>query len=201
MERQTELRPAKRIYFEHSVVGFMAGARFLVCLTEEGLVYRVDVSDLFGPSELSPILLNKFVGTQKFTSISGSLWKFGVFNSVGEVFIGDEKTNGNDSPIVLPGLQGQGIVSLSWGDFHHLALCKDGSVFAWGRELSANGCLGLGYADLAAAKDMNLVVENDTIIVHEPRKVAFGENKFVVGIAAGGWHSGALVIDSNRIHK
>jgi SCF-associated factor 1 len=204
MDKHAGLRSARSIPVEYSIIGLTVGWHFLICLTEEGGVYRID--GLSEGSEFSVTPLQKFVGTQKFTSISGNFWKFGVLNPAGEVFIGDENTGMNDPPIVLPGLQRQGIVRLSWGDYHTLALCKDGSVLAWGKESDANGCLGLGYADKADAKTMNLVVGNEPtpgsyyIFTDEPRKVAFGENKVAVGIAANGWHSGALVVDSNQIY-
>jgi len=205
-DKHDELRPAKLIKSEYSIVGLMAGWGYLVFLTEEGSVYRVD--GLFTNSELSPILLKKFVGSEKFTSISGNLSQFGVFNSAGEVFIGNDRTRMNDLPLILPGLQRKGIVNISWGDWHALALLEDGSVLSWGKELRANGCLGLGYSDLAMAKSMDLEVENEfrpkseggyDIVTNEPRKVAFGESEFVLGIAAGGWHSGALVVDSKQV--
>jgi SCF-associated factor 1 len=189
----TELRLARPAPLEHSIVGLMAAWGFLVCLTEEGFVYRID--GLFD-TNLSTTLLKKFVGTQKLTSVSGNFDQFGVFNSAGEVFIGTRLTRSDDSPVVHTSLQGQGIVSLSWGDYHCLALCQDGSVLTWGK---INGCLGLGDTDIASARDMNLVLENGYIPTHEPRKLALGDNKFVLKIAAGGWHSGALVVDSNQI--
>jgi SCF-associated factor 1 len=142
MDKHGGLRSARSIPVEYSILDLTVGWHFLICLTEEGGVYRID--GLSAESEFSITPLKKFVGTQKFTSVSGNFSNFGVLNSAGEVFIGDDKTGMNDPPVVLPGLQCQGIMRLSWGDYHTLALCKDGSVLAWGKESNANGCLGLG---------------------------------------------------------
>ena len=92
-------------------------------------------------------------------------------------------------PVVIPELQDAGIIRVACGDYHNVALNSSGEVFTWGG--SSQGALGLDSGDSA---------------VSQPRKVTFGKGDegpaskepFVFAIAAGGWHSGALVLDGPR---
>lgn len=93
-------------------------------------------------------------------------------------------------PVVIPELQDAGIIRVACGDYHNAALNSSGELFTWGG--SSQGALGLDSGD-------NAVVQ--------PRKVEFGKGDegaaskepFVFAIAAGGWHTGALVLDGPRI--
>jgi len=94
---------------------------------------------------------------------------------------------GNFSPLsepeVVPTVQGQGFNSIVLGDYHYGVLTIDGKLLTWGNA----DCSGLGYAS--------------TSIIHEPREVRFDyepsgpKRWFVLGVAAAGWHMGALVAD------
>lgn len=88
-----------------------------------------------------------------------------------------------NEPDVVPTLQGQGFNSIVLGDSHYGALTIDGKLLTWGNA----DCSGLGYSS--------------TSVIHEPREVNFDYEQsgrkrwFVLGVAAAGWHMGALVAD------
>ena len=81
------------------------------------------------------------------------------------------------------------MIQVALGDYHHAALTSSGELFTWGN--GSRGQLGLGGT-----------ARRGEIRVEEPEKVVFpvdmmGEDKkgcFVFGIAAAGWHTGALVL-------
>jgi SCF-associated factor 1 len=186
---------------EFEIIGLMVGDGYLVYLTDAGTVYRVTLShEIFeAASTPSSFLLKHFITTPKLSYLSGSFLHFGLFNTTGTVLIGNVDSTAHEHPISMPSLQNRGMVGLSWGDWHGLALCEDGSILSWGKELQSNGCLGLGYHDHADARQMGLAIAlNDEVVCAEPRRVpGFGgrEDKFAFCVAAAGWHSAALVAD------
>jgi SCF-associated factor 1 len=182
------------------IIGLMVGDGYLVYLTRLGTVHRVNITDeiLESPNQPTSFHLKNFSVTPKLSYLSGSFLHFGLFNTAGDVLIGDVHTGSDTQPTIEAGLQHRGIINLSWGDWHGLALCEDGSVLSWGRELWKNGCLGMGYETLDEARDLGLRVEDGGIVGAIPRKIpGFGgkENKFAFCVAAAGWHSAALVAD------
>jgi SCF-associated factor 1 len=185
---------------ETEIIGLMVGDGYLVYLTKAGTVHRANVNDdTFSTTiPLSSFLLEQFKTTPQLSYLSGSFYHFGLFNTAGQVLIGNVSTQQTTSPLIPPGLQNRGIIGLSWGDWHALALCEDGSMLSWGKELRANGCLGMGYSDVEEARRMGLTVERMDVGSVEPRRIkGFGgmEDKFVFCVAAAGWHSAALVAD------
>ncbi|KAG8922664.1 hypothetical protein FRC01_013755 [Tulasnella sp. 417] len=123
---------------------------------------------------------------------------------------------------IYPSLLQESIISLQLGDYHHAALASNGKLYTWGQ--FSDGALGLGdplklpvgapggYArqqDLTAAQDGRHWITPQSAAV--PSEVRFdhliknkddaqpGERKpskkFVVSVAASGWHTGALIID------
>jgi SCF-associated factor 1 len=182
------------------IIGLMVGDGYLVYLTELGTVHRVNITDdiLTSSSQPSSFLLEKFSISPKLSYLSGSFFHFGLFNTTGDVLVGNVQTGPDTPPSIEEGLQHRGVIALSWGDWHGLALCEDGSVLSWGRELWKNGCLGMGYQSLDEAREMGLQVVDNGIVSDIPRKVpGFGgeENNFAFCVAAAGWHSAALVAD------
>ena len=185
---------------ELEIIGLMVGDGYLVYLTQEGTVHRVTITDETFDATDSPssFLLEQFTTTPQLSYLSGSFYHFGLFNTAGEVLIGNVSTKPNSPPITPAGLQHRGVIGLSWGDWHALALCDDGSILSWGKELRANGCLGMGYRDTEEARSMGLTIERNEVSSVEPRKITgFGgiEDKFAFCVAAAGWHSAALVAD------
>ena len=97
----------------------------------------------------------------------GSVWAWG-WNAVGQ--LGDGTTVERRTPAKVPGLEG--VVAVSAGGLHSLALSGDGTVWAWG--WNAVGQLGDGT----------------TVDRHRP--VAIGGLDAVVTISAGLYHSLAV---------
>jgi SCF-associated factor 1 len=178
------------------IIGLMVGDHFLVYLTREGHVYRATISDdaFAASTPITSFRLEQFVTTPKLSYISGSFNHFGLFNTAGDVLFGDEKAQHDTPPRIDPTFQRCGVISLAWGDWHALALFEDGSMFAWGRELRANGCLGMGYRDMEHAREMQLQVDELSVGSRVPRAVTwFSRDRFAFCVAAAGWHSAALV--------
>ena len=186
------------------IIGLMVGDGYLVYLTNAGTVHRANVNDdtFSATIPLSSFLLEQFKTTPQLSYLSGSFYHFGLFNTAGQVLIGNVSTQQTTPPLIPPGLQNRGIIGLSWGDWHALALCEDGSMLSWGKELRANGCLGMGYSDLEEARRMGLTVERMDVGSVEPKRIkGFGrmEDKFAFCVAAAGWHSAALVADFKAV--
>jgi hypothetical protein len=178
------------------IISLMLGENYLIYLTHAGTVHRVDLpSDLTSPLLSAPLI--HFTTTPKLSHLSGSFRHFALFNSLGTVLLGTNETTSNSPPTVPPSLQHRGVLQLISGDWHFIALLEDGSVIVWGTELSANGCLGMGYEDLDEARAMGLTVDGGEVIAREPVRVPFfeGGERFAFCVAAGGWHSAALVAD------
>ncbi|RXK35488.1 hypothetical protein M231_07266 [Tremella mesenterica] len=87
-------------------------------------------------------------------------------------------------PDPLPTLQEKNVIQVVSGDYHNVALTADGKVFTWGK--GDHGELGLGRTEYERMRT-----------VDEPREVDFGEKVFAFGLAAAGWHTGALVLGKN----
>ena len=182
------------------IIGIMVGDGYLVYLTKAGTVHRANLNDdsISATTLLSSFLLEEFNTTPQLSYLSGSFYHFGLFNTAGKVLVGNVSTQQTTPPLIPPGLQNRGVISLSWGDWHALALCEDGSILSWGKELRANGCLGMGYQDFEEARGMGLTVQGMEVGSVEPRRIkGFGgmEDKFAFCVAAAGWHSAALVAD------
>ncbi|TIB27808.1 hypothetical protein E3P86_03999 [Wallemia ichthyophaga] len=104
------------------------------------------------------------------------------------VFAGDATRD--DSQPTLVGLDN--VVDVARGDYHALALTRDGHVRAWGSQ--KGGKLGVNGLDHLRDGDVN-----------DPLPVSFKSNGegdggtrkrfFAFSVAAAGWHSAALVID------
>ncbi|KAG8885209.1 hypothetical protein FRB99_004479 [Tulasnella sp. 403] len=106
---------------------------------------------------------------------------------------------------IYPKLLDQSIISLVFGDYHSVALTSTGKLLSWGA--FSNGALGLGDPGrLAIGAPGGYADENHRLYRREPSRVEVPSEirfdwegdttkKFVVSVAAGGWHTGALVID------
>ncbi|KAG7889709.1 hypothetical protein KL908_004822 [Ogataea polymorpha] len=171
---------------------------FLIYLTEQGELYRVDL-----PRELSPRIgrgskLAKFqeyaekhsaYGSHKtrFVRLSGSFNRFSAITNDDQVLLGDKSS---EKPQIYRELQFNGVISVAVGDYHFLALNRKGELYAWGRESHKNGCLGLGTLSAALAMP-GVRQDGNDIVVEQPVRVPV--NGQVLAIAAGGWQSAALV--------
>lgn len=92
----------------------------------------------------------------------------------------------------LPAFDDRTVIQVALGDHHHAALTSEGQLYTWGE--GSNGQLGLG---------------DGAHNVETPRRVKFpgdtedgqGDQSFVFGITAGGWHTGALVLGDAKLEK
>ncbi|KZT10184.1 RCC1/BLIP-II [Laetiporus sulphureus 93-53] len=117
-------------------------------------------------------------------------------------------------PIILPGLQNRGVISVVLGDYHYGALTSDGKLLTWGA--FSKGALGLGdpttiplgqpggftnEAQQRQAATRLGMLRAPPPEVTLPTEVRFdhGENRrkerYCFAATAAGWHMGALVID------
>ena len=123
-------------------------------------------------------------------------------------------------PIIIPALQYRSVISVVVGDYHYGALTSTGKLLTWGS--FSQGALGLGDPlEIEAGQPGGFANEEDRRRmrgaswmaltppeVRAPAKVKFDYGKdgkrrekgkareeFVFGVAAAGWHMGALVID------
>ncbi len=63
-------------------------------------------------------------------------------NNMGQLGLGSLEPGHTGTPTLVTALEGKGVVTLSAGEHHSLALTDDGDVFAFGR--ADNNQLGLG---------------------------------------------------------
>ncbi|PFH46985.1 hypothetical protein AMATHDRAFT_153212 [Amanita thiersii Skay4041] len=120
-------------------------------------------------------------------------------NSV--ILMGDTDTTEESDPKVVPALQNKGVISVVLGDYHRAALTSEGKLFTWGSH--SNGALGLTGLESQKPGPISRRVQHvyDPPPVNVPTEVRFDhlnkqrKDKFCIAVAAGGWHTGALVID------
>ncbi len=109
----------------------------------------------------------------------GSVWAWG-YNNKGQ--LGNNSTTISRSPVPVRGIGGTGylagIVAISAGNYHNLALNSEGGVLAWGD--NSKGQLGNN---------------STTAFFKNPVAVDALEGEDIVALAAGGLHS--LAVDSN----
>ncbi|KIO32011.1 hypothetical protein M407DRAFT_67253 [Tulasnella calospora MUT 4182] len=115
----------------------------------------------------------------------------------------------------------ESIIALQLGDYHQAALASNGKLYTWGK--FSDGALGLGDpVDLPLGAPGGYTRQEDLNVARDGRRWATPEGvsdpsavrfdhlikkddqlggerkpskKFVVSVAASGWHTGALVID------
>ena len=117
--------------------------------------------------------------------------------------------------IVQPELQSRGVISVVLGDYHYGALLEDGKLLTWGE---IRGCgLGDPYT-LPAGVPGGFKTEEEKSNAHKwlvplsepvevPTEVRFDHGLkqkreyFVFGVAAAGFHMGALAIDLGEVRR
>lgn len=182
------------------VVDLVACENFLVYVTAGGKLFSVNTSNADKIIDEPRVPLTAFteellrlVGhsksfTAKFVKLSGSYRHFAAFSNTDNVLLGVNPSSSTD-PVVVPELQNVGCLSVATGDYHFLALLHGGRLLSWGRESRFCGALGLGNSSEVLAKGG--LQENRDVVLNIPIEVEM-EGK-VLAIAAGGWHSCAIV--------
>ncbi|KII85876.1 hypothetical protein PLICRDRAFT_115016 [Plicaturopsis crispa FD-325 SS-3] len=131
---------------------------------------------------------------------------------VSVVLTGTPATTPDTAPQIVPALQNRAVIAVVLGDYHLGALTAAGTLLTWGAY--SRGALGLGdpvdlaigapggFADdvqLAQARQGRRRATPDRVEVPCEVRFDWGEKKrhdtFCFAAAAGGWHTGALVID------
>ncbi|EGG01244.1 uncharacterized protein MELLADRAFT_92635 [Melampsora larici-populina 98AG31] len=232
---------------EH-IVKIATGEDFIICLTDTGKVYKLDlslpnratlpphlqqdptISDeerfrsgmhasfldqsrkwIYLPNFCEPELLNGALSTAlpnhspnpkndpRITHISAQFRFFRV--------LGKKDSGVDDEPEVIPELQKRGVIQISLGDHHFLALLSNGQLLSWG-SYSA-GALGLGHP---RQPHQALFSENSELEIYDqPDKPtptllqSFSgsdgkwakddtgmKRRYVFAATAAGWHSGCL---------
>ncbi|RPA79204.1 RCC1/BLIP-II [Ascobolus immersus RN42] len=222
------------------VVEYMVLENHLLFLSEAGALYAKHLQ-----RNDPPVLLPNFTareGEEPLCYLSGAFRNFAVFNKSGLVLLGNdgmlealsnpagEYAQGVSStydltaplipkeeikPLFRDSLQKKGIIKISFGDWHSLALTESGKVLTWGRESQGCGCFGIGPANSEEAKAKGVATTGPggwDADLKDPAEVDFfvpsqlededrnkwtknSENAsfFAFNIEAAGWHSGALV--------
>lgn len=87
-------------------------------------------------------------------------------------------------------------IDISAGDYHNLGLTSDGELFSWGLESDLCGCLGQGDASEAVeVRQVASYESSRSIRISNPTLIELPPNSICVAIVAGGWQSGALILN------
>lgn len=200
---------------------FLAGMDYVLIIDEDGKLMRFDLhAQGYADGHIDPNLVDKpyFVpsfntwcekstgsnNVPSFTKLNGCYKLFAIFTSDGKVLLGDKsctaEDNDDEGPQIIPELQDRGIIEVAMGDYHYLALTDKGELLTWGRESSRCGCLGLGSKETYLQEHPEVPDEvGFDIVAHKPIAVKNPhENGEWIAIAAAGWQSGGIFVDSQR---
>jgi hypothetical protein len=174
----------------------------VVFLTDGGHVYASKDGDY-------PVYLRNFSAPSSetvFTQIEGSFRNFALMNISGSVYLGntsiveawlvneDDDIDDNDAeykPIIRPALQNRSIVSITFGDYHFLAMTASGRVIGFGHEPGRCGCLGLGRAPISRNLRGIPHGNGELAAPDEGIDVLFSKHQLAAGLILGGRPSGA----------
>lgn len=168
---QRPKRRARHASNEHEMLGKDVGEVTSHLALEGYIVFLTDLGKVFAARHATSTTLDQGIveldgfepsqGKAKMTQIEGSFRSFAVFNTDGDVVLGNcdqldrawknlyERGSGGEiltvpQPIRPAALQNRGVISLAFGDWHQLALTAKGDVLSFGKEPQLCGCLGLG---------------------------------------------------------
>ncbi|KAL5120004.1 hypothetical protein ACEQ8H_002102 [Pleosporales sp. CAS-2024a] len=154
-----------------AVINYIILEHYVVFVTDLGKVFcgrfqaKNRVEDVLELGELSSV-------TGDRVDVQGSFRRFAVFKN-NEVVTSDqgyleacwnnrhnhlEQTN-VEGLHWIPALQGSGVISVAFGDYHYLALHSNGIITSYGTELQACGALGLGGEQDDEGKARGIVYE------------------------------------------
>jgi len=138
------------------VLNYILLEHYVVFVTDIGKVFAARIRDENAVTEILELRqLRNETGTT--SDVQGAFRSFAVFKN-GEVITSDQDyihacwdartTNREQTDIEglkrIPALQNNDVISVSFGDFHFLALHSNGKITAYGKELQGCGALGLG---------------------------------------------------------
>ena len=165
---QRPKRKARHMSADEEELGKRVGEVVNHVVLEGYIVFITDLGKVFGVKHGSQISLRQGIfelsdfgpseGKPQMSEIQGSFRSFAVFNTGGDVVLGDcdlldevwRRNFGSGAqadsllPLRPPALQNKGIISVVFGDWHRLALTYQGHILSFGNEPSTCGCLGLG---------------------------------------------------------
>jgi alpha-tubulin suppressor-like RCC1 family protein len=145
-------------------------------------------------SRLVPTLVNSLKDTP-VTAVACGGSHSGVVAANGDVFtwgsgslgqLGLGKPRSRSVPTRVRMLQDAGVMQLSFGEWHSMALCQNGTLFAWG--FGEEGQLGLPDEDLEPTRRVALL----PVVVH----TLSGTGATLV--ACGGSHTFVVTVQENR---
>lgn len=183
-----------------SVIDFVALENCIVFIDRSGSLKRYDFPDegascgnIESLQSFDEWLIQRSMKVNSnvsFTKIVGCFKTFVVFTDDGLILIG-KKQQHLFSMEVPRKLQNESIIDIVVGDYHYLAITKNGDLLSWGLELQSNGCLGLG-----SETDTGVMQEEGTSLrVVDPTVVSKqNTNGQWLRIAAAGWHSCAVYV-------
>lgn len=190
--------------YDNRVVDFIALENCIIYITYSGQIHKkqLDSTPAFPLTSFQNTLRsssnNNDNNSSKFTKLTGSFQSFAVFSkNNSHVFTGTNKVQSTTVPEIISEIQGGNCIDLQFGDFHKLALLKNGTLLSWGKQLDNCGCLGLGTNDHLVESGKARILEGHNGIsleVTTPTLVELGKGKKVVGIACAGWQSSAIII-------
>jgi len=179
-------------------------------------VDRVRQHPVFSPPEGEEKLMLEPPETMQITHISAHYQTFVAYSirSSSIVLMGNQESEAESHPTVLPELQNKGVISVVLGDYHFGALTATGKLYTWGHY--SKGALGLGDpSDIEPGQPGGFLTQDHRQMalnrrrgeppkVNVPTEVRFDHEEkrrkemFCFAAAAAGWHMGALVIDLEK---
>ncbi|KAH7384280.1 regulator of chromosome condensation 1/beta-lactamase-inhibitor protein II [Phaeosphaeria sp. MPI-PUGE-AT-0046c] len=139
-----------------AVLNYIILERYVVFVTDIGKVFCAKLGEKNAAENILELraLRNN---TDTPLDVQGSFRRFAIFKN-NEVVISDQgyldacwnDQRNNPEQINIPGLkkipalQNNDVISVSFGDYHYLALHSNGKITSYGTELQACGALGLG---------------------------------------------------------
>lgn len=162
-----------------------AGCDFLVMLDDD-TIYFVDTRE-----EDGNVLAAQVIGKGPYNKLRVNFNKFALVGPEESVFY--EVKDGRAQ--LVDKVSEPKFVDIALGDYHRLGLTEEGEAFSWGCESQKCGSFGLGNG--SAVEALGGVVQGNMfqdMVLKRPQRIPTLSN--VVRIAAGGWQSAAVTVET-----